>query len=451
MGNTIIHRKPERLYYTRLFFLFIALFFSGKSMAVNVVEFSLVNGMRVIIKEDHRFPIAISQIWYKVGSIDEYEGITGISHALEHMMFNGTKKVQAGQFSHMIAEKGGRDNAFTSNDFTAYYVILPKEHISLAFELEADRMIDLDMQQESFTQEMKVVAEERRLRTDDNPNSQVYESLFKNAFSKDYPLHHPVIGWMRDIEKMKLNDLKDWYKRWYSPNNAILVVVGDVNPAELKSTIEKNFVHVKKRKIEQRIRAKDTLAPGKFISVEANAEVPYLMLGYKIPSFRKLSYFHKWELYALEMLAQILDGGKSSRFYKNLIRGKRIAASTDASSSIFSYYPGLFVIDGTPREGFSTTELQAAIQIEIEKVQKYLVSEKELSLVKAQLVASEIYQRDSIKHQATLIGMLETNEIGWQMMDQYIRNLERVTAEQIRKVAQKYLTPANLTTVVLDI
>ncbi|HEV7929447.1 MAG TPA: pitrilysin family protein, partial [Nitrosospira sp.] len=207
-------------------------------------EYTLPNGLKLIVREDHRSPVVISQIWYKAGSIDEVNGVTGVAHVLEHMMFKGTKKVPGGEFSRRIAAAGGRENAFTSRDYTAYFQQLNKTRLPLAMELESDRMRNVILTEEEFAKEIRVVMEERRLRTDDQARALVHEKMMATSYQA-HPYRQPVIGWMNDLENMTVQDAKSWYDRWYAPNNAVLVVVGDVNPKEVFALAQKFYGPIK--------------------------------------------------------------------------------------------------------------------------------------------------------------------------------------------------------------
>ncbi len=414
-----------------------------------VHEYRLDNGMQVIIKEDHRAPIVVSQVWYKVGSSYEPDGITGISHALEHMMFKGTEKHQQGEFSRIVAANGGEENAFTGRDYTAYYETLSKDRLEVAFELEADRMRNLLLPAEEFAKEIKVVKEERRLRTEDKPTSLTYEQF--NAVSYHaLPYQHPVIGWMNDLEQMTVEDLREWYRLWYAPNNATLVVVGDVEPKQVLALAKKHFAPLK---AEPTPEVKKLLEPPQRglirTTVRAPARQPYLILGYKTPVIGTPGV-EAWEPYALEMLSAILDGGNSARLSRNLVRGQEIAVSADASYSAFSRLPGMLTMSGVPREEHTVQELEQALRSEAERLKTELVSKQELERVRAQVVAGEVYQLDSVFYQAMQIGMLETIGLEWQLLDQYVANMEKVTAEQVQAVARKYLVEEHLTVAVLD-
>ena len=224
----------------------------------DVTEYQLDNGMQVIVKEDHRAPVAVSQVWYRVGASYEPDGITGISHALEHMMFKGTPQVGAGEFSRIISALGGTENAFTGSDYTAYFETLAVEHLERALELEADRMRNLLLDADEFAKEIAVVKEERRLRTEDKPSGRVYEQFNAVAW-RSSPYRNPIIGWMNDLEHMTIDDLTAWYRRWYAPNNATLVVVGDVEPETVRAIAQRHF---------------GTLAPSEPISVSSPASPP---------------------------------------------------------------------------------------------------------------------------------------------------------------------------------
>ncbi len=434
----------------RLVFAVLLFALSGAVLGQGTVhEYQLENGMQVIIKEDHRAPIVVSQVWYRVGSSYEPDGITGISHALEHMMFKGTEKYQPGEFSRIVAANGGEENAFTGKDYTAYYETLSRDRLEVAFELEADRMRNLLLPADEFAKEIEVVKEERRWRTEDNPTSLTYEQFNAVAY-RALPYQHPVVGWMSDLEQMTVQDLREWYRLWYAPNNATLVVVGDVQPESVLVLAKKYFDPLKAEPTPKTKRLLEPPQRGAIrTTVRAPARQPYLILGYKTPVIGTPG-IEEWEPYALEMLAAILDGGNSARFSRNLVRGKEIAVSASAEYSAVSRLPEMLIMGGVPRDGHSVQELEAALKSEGERLKTELVSEEELDRVRAQAVAGEVFQLDSVFNQATQIGMLETFGLDWRLIDQYVANLEKVTAEQVREVARKYLLEEHLTVAVLD-
>ena len=411
-------------------------------------ETTLANGMKIIVKEDHRAPVVISQVWYQVGSAQEHSGITGVSHVLEHMMFKGTEKYPSGIFSSLVAEIGARDNAFTGRDYTAYYQLMGKDNLELSFELESDRMQNLILSEEDFKSEIEVVKEERRLRTDDNPNARVYEQLYATAFINN-PYHHPIIGWMNDIDNLEVSDLEEWYQRWYTPNNATLVVVGDVEPMQVFTLAQQYFGGLQSREVKaSKPRIEHPQTGTRRVTVKAIAKLPYVMLGYKVPSLATAE--NDWEPYALSVLAGVLDGGSSARLSKRLVREKELVSAAGAGYNMFARYPTLFLLDSTPTEKHSIEEAEQALYQEIKDMQLNLVSEEELSRVKAQVIASEVYQQDSVQRQATVIGSLETVGLGWKVMGEYRQRINSITAEQVREVAQKYLIEDSLTVAMLQ-
>ncbi|GMR16651.1 MAG: pitrilysin family protein [Gammaproteobacteria bacterium] len=416
--------------------------------SADVQELKMANGMKVLVKEDHRAPVVVSQVWYKVGSSYEHSGITGVSHVLEHMMFKGTKKHAAGEFSRIIAENGGRENAFTGKDYTAYFQQLEKSRLEVSFEMEADRMRNLTLPEKEFKKELAVVMEERRMRTEDVASALTSEQFFATAFTNN-PYHQPIIGWMNDLENMQVADLRSWYEKFYAPNNATLVVVGDVNAEEVFKLAKKYFAKLKPSDIASTKPRLDAEQKGaRHITVKAPARLPYMVMGYKVPSYKTAK--EDWEPYALDVLAYVLSGSSSSRFSKSLVRKQQIAVSADTGYGIFSRLDELFLIDATPAAGYNVKQLETAINKEIEKIKTELVSIKELERIKAQAIAEKVYEKDSIFYQAMQIGILETVGLDWTLNDEYTKRIRQVTAEQIQKVAKKYLVKDTLTVAVLD-
>ncbi len=424
-----------------------ALFTAAPALA-QVHEFRLDNGLKVLVKEDHRAPVVVSQIWYKVGSSYEHDGITGVSHVLEHMMFKGTARHGPGEFSRIIAENGGEENAFTGRDYTAYFQQLEKSRLEVSFEMEADRMRNLLLPEEEFAREVKVVMEERRMRTEDRPESLTYEQLNAAAFVNS-PYHHPIIGWMEDLESLEIADLAAWYRRWYAPNNATLVVVGDVEPRQVRELAEKHFGPIPPSELKPpKPRAEIRQRGERRVVVRAPAELPYLLMGYKVPVLKTAA--EEWEPYALEVLAGVLDGGDSARLARNLVRKRQLAASAGAGYNLYSMRQDLFLLDGTPARGHSAAELEKALREEIERLKREPVSSAELARIKAQVVAGKTYEQDSIFYQAMQMGTLETVGLGWQRMDEYSDRVLAITAEQLQKVARKYLVDERLTVARLE-
>jgi zinc protease len=413
-----------------------------------VHETTLDNGLKIIVKEDHRAPVVVSQIWYKIGSSDEPDGLTGISHVLEHMMFKGTKKHPAGEFSRIIAENGGRENAFTGTDYTSYFQQLEKSRLAIAFELEADRMQNLTLNEKDFAKEIRVVMEERRLRTDDQPDSLAYERFMQTAYTV-HSYGHPVIGWMTDLQKLNVEDVRTWYRRWYVPNNATLVVVGDVDPREVIALARRYFGSIPARPFERPVvPAEPVQKATRRSTLRAPAEVPSILMGYHVPAFTGRA--RDWEPYALLVLNGVLDGGDSARFARDLVRTKEIASSIDSDYSPTARYPVLFVVSAVPSRQHTPAELEAAIRSEIKQVQDKPVTREELERVKAQVAASNVFARDSMFYQAMQMGMLETVGLDWRLLDRYVERVRAITPGQVQAVARKYLTDDNLTVTVLE-
>ncbi len=414
----------------------------------DVRQYILDNGLKILVKEDHRAPVVVSQIWYKVGSSYEYNGITGVSHVLEHMMFKGTKDLGPNEFSKIIAANGGRENAFTGKDYTAYFQTLHKDRLEVSMRLEADRMHNLLLRQEDFEKEVNVVKEERRLRTEDKPTSLTYEQFTATAFQTS-PYHHPVIGWMDDLESMQLEDLQHWYKRWYSPSNATLVIVGDVQADRVYRLAKKYFGVIPDVKIKPVKPQHETKQRGeRRIKVRAQAEVPYLLMGYKVPVLMTAKDSN--EVYALEVMAGVLDGGNSARFSKELVRGKQIAVSAGAGYDMYDRIDNLFLFDGRPATGHSIEELEKEIRAQVQRLHTTLATQGELDLIKAQVVASKVYELDSVFYQGMQIGTLETVGLDHKLLDEYVNRIRAVTPEQIQAVAKKYLIDDGLTVAILE-
>ncbi len=428
--------------------LFILLFYSFSIHAAEVQERVLTNGLKVLVKEEHRSPVVVSQIWYKVGSSYEPSGITGISHMLEHMMFKGTDNYPAGKFSEIIAENGGRENAFTGRDYTAYFQTLEKSRLAISFELEADRMRNLHLLAEELDKELQVVMEERRMRTEDNPRAKLQEYLMAMAYFSS-PYKNPVIGWPSDIENYQLADLQQWYQQWYAPNNATLVVAGDVQAEEVFKLAEQYFGAIPSEKIKTLKPQPEIEQVGvRRMTVKLPAEVPYILMAYKVPSLKTVD--QEWEAYALDVLAAVLDGGDSSRLPARLQRGQQIASSVGVGYDLGARLEELFMFEATPVKGKTLLDMEIALKSEIRELQRETMSAKELARVKAQVMADSVYEQDSLFYQGMKLGMAETVGLGWQKSEQYREKINQVTAEQVRLVADKYLLESQLSIAYLE-
>jgi zinc protease len=419
----------------------LALAMGGAQAAVTDV--TLDNGLRVIVQEDHRAPVMVSQVWYRAGSMDEFNGTTGVAHVLEHMMFKGTKAVPAGEFSKKIAAAGGRENAFTSRDHTAYFQQMQKDRLELAMQLEADRMANLVISDELFAKEIQVVMEERRLRTDDQPQSVVYERLMADAY-QTHPYRRPIIGWMDDLQHMTGQDARDWYARWYAPNNATLVVAGDVKADEVIAMAKKYFGVLPAHALPVRKPQDEPAQIGiKRIEVKAPAQLPYLLMAWHAPVLR--DWQKDTSPYALQILAGVLSGNDSARLQKSLVKTQQVAVNASAGYDAVARGPGMFMIDATPAPGKSVAMLEKSIRSEIERVQRDGISPAELARVKAQVIAADVYQRDSLFYQAMQLGEYVTAGLPPEALAYRVDKLRAVTAQEVRTAAQQWLKDDHLT------
>jgi len=429
---------------------------AGPIAATEVHEYEFDNGLQLFVKPDRRAPVVVSQVWYGVGGSYEIDGKTGVSHALEHMMFQGTEKYPDGEFSRIIAENGGQENAFTGSDYTAYYQKLEASRLPISFELEADRMRNLTLLEKDFEKEIEVIKEERRMRTEDNPQSFTYETAMSVAYQTS-PYRQPIVGWMHDLHDLTVDDLRKWYERWYAPNNALLVVVGDVDPDEVHELAREHFADLPAGEFSPPPPRPEVEQNGiKRVTVKRPAELPYLLMGYKAPVLKTTQLdddlgVPEWEPYALEVLSGILDGGDSARFSRELIREQEVAASLSAGYNLSARLPtSLLTISGTPSGDRTIEDLEQAVREQIERLKTEPVSETELERVKTQVVASDVYERDSMFYQAYLIGLLETVGLDWRLIDDYVDKVQAVTAGQVQEVAKKYLVDDRLTVAVLE-
>jgi zinc protease len=414
----------------------------------DTTEHRLANGMQVVVKPDRRAPVVVVMAWYRVGSIDEVNGRTGVAHVLEHMMFKGTKTTAVGEYSRLIAAAGGRDNAFTSQDYTGYFAMLHKSHLDLAMRLEADRMVNLVLSPEEWTRELKVVMEERRYRTDDRPRSLVYEQTMATALTA-HPYRNPIIGWMSDLRNLTVEDAREFYQRWYAPNNAVLVVVGDVDPREVIVAAQKHFGAIRSRPLPERKPQDEPPQLGvKRVTVKAPAELPYVLMVFRAPPLRDPE--QDWEPYALDMLAAALSGNAAARLPRNLVRTERLASSASASYDGLARGPGFFYLAATPTPGRSAAEAEEGLRREMARIIAEGVTQDELDRARAQAIASHVFQRDSMMAQAREIGALEITGISHKTIDLQLRKLREVTPEQVREVARKYFVEDALTIAHLD-
>ncbi len=412
--------------------------------AERVVERTFANGLKVLVLEDHKAPVGVIQVWYRVGSRNENLGRTGLSHLLEHMMFKGTKKVGPEEYSRIIQRNGGDENAFTSQDYTTYFATLASDRLHVAAELEADRMANLVLDEKQFEPEHAVVLEERRLRTDDNPTSALFEMLSATAYVA-HPYEWPVIGWMNDIEKATRDDVLGYYRRYYNPGNAFVVIVGDVSAAEFMKTLEKEFGAVPAAvSPPPALRAEEPPQEGeRRVVLRKEAELPFVAMAFHVPSFPDP------DSAPLSVLEDVLSGGRSTRLYDELVYKQRLALSVGASYDDTSKDPGLFVVYGQPLPGKTAAAVEKALLEQIDQVQKAPVTARELQKVKNGVEASFVLAQDSLFYQGLLLGQYEI--LGdWRLIDRYVPAINAVTADDVQRVAKKYLTASNRTVATLE-
>jgi zinc protease len=408
--------------------------------------FRLKNGLKILVKSDNRSAVVVSQLWYRVGGSYEPPGLTGISHALEHMMFRGTQRYPGSAFSHTVAAHGGRENAQTSRDYTFYYEEFAANELPLAFELEADRMCGLSLTGKDFAKEKQIILEERHLRVDDDPFSLTYEKFSEQAQSNAY--RNPVIGWVQDIEKLNVKKLRKWYESWYLPNNAILVVVGDVDAKHVHALAKKYFGHLPPGTLPPVYSQATNIPPHEqTVTVKIPAKVPWVLLGYRAPSL--VTAEPKWHAYALAVAAAVLSSGQGARLGKYLVREKQLATEAEVNYDLYDRLSGLFLLTGVPEKQVSTQQLREALLDQVHQLQTTKVSKMELARVKNQVMAREIYKKDSLFGQAKELGLLESIGLSWESANDHLANIGDVTPEQIQTVATQYLQPERLTTGIL--
>jgi len=429
-------------------FLLCALLAAALPALANPYETTLGNGLRVIVKEDRRAPTAVHMLWYRVGSMDEVDGRSGLAHMLEHMMFKGTPSVGPGEFNRRVAAGGGRDNAFTSLDYTAYFQQVPKEKLEAMMQLEADRMRHLSIDPQEFAPERQVVIEERRQRTDDDPQAKLFEQMNAVAWQA-HPYRRPIIGWMDDLANMSAADAREWYEQWYAPNNAYLVVVGDVDHQAVFRLAEQHYGGIAARVLPSRRAVIEPQQQGeRRIVVKAPAELPLLVMAYKAPVLRDAAKDR--DPYALEMLGAILDGYDAARLGKRLVREQQIAVQAGAGYDAMVRGPGLFYLLGSPSPGKTVAELEAALRGEIARIQQEGVSEAELKRARAQFVAAQIFKLDSMFGQAMEIGASEAAGLSYRDHETMLARVQQVSAADVQAAARKYLTDDTLTVGILD-
>ncbi|HLR17446.1 MAG TPA: pitrilysin family protein [Alcanivoracaceae bacterium] len=414
----------------------------------NTHSYELDNGLQVLVREDHRAPVITVMVWYRVGSIDEPAGMTGISHMLEHMLFKHTKHMSPGDFAEIVARHGGRMNAFTSYEYTGYYQEYEASRLPLALELEAERMQHLQLDADEFHREAKVVHEERRQRTDDNPNALAWEK-FGAILRPGTGYAHPVIGWERDIVAYQPSQAQDWYHRWYSPNNAVVVVAGDVDPAEVNQLMQRYYADIPARTVPHRPAPRLAPAAGeRRLRLSLPVQVPSLYIGWNVPSINTAD--NDKDFYALMMLAGVLDGGQSARIERNIIREQRLAAGASVGYQGLAREDGVFIMSASANPNVPLARIEEQLLAEINTLASTPPSQEELQRVRAQVLASNVYKQDSVFGQAMELGAYAMANVPWQLSEALPEKLATITPEDVSAAAKKWLIPERSATAYVE-
>ena len=405
---------------------------AGAASAADTVQATtLPNGLRVLLLEDHRSPIVTFQVWYRVGSRNEQRGATGIAHFLEHMMFKGTPTHGPRQFAQLIEQNGGRDNAFTTQDVTSYYVDIAADKLDLVIELEADRMHNLLLDAQEIGSEREVIIEERRTRTEDDPGGFLGEEVSSIAF-KAHPYGVPIIGWVEDLKRITPEEIRAFYRTYYVPNNAVVVAVGDFKAADALEKIKRRFGAIPRGPDPPKVLAVEPPQNGeRRVIVVKEAQLPIVYLGYHVPDQQSN------DAPALELLSTVLAGGRASRLYKNLVYQRQLALEAGGDYPYFSLDPNLFWFWGTPMPGQTPEVMEKALLEEMDRLKKEPVTDEELTRAKNQVEAAFVFQEDSVHRRASLLARFELIG-GYALMSRYLERLRSVTAADLSRVAQAY-------------
>ena len=436
-------------------FLWASLLVQAQTTAP-VTQFTLANGMTVIVKPDRRAPTAVHMLWVRVGAMDEVDGTSGVAHVLEHMMFKGTDTLRPGEFSRRVAALGGRENAFTARDYTGYYQQIPASRLEDVMQLEADRFARNRWDDAEFAKEIEVVKEERRLRTEDSPRAMLYESMNAAVFVAS-PYRRPIVGWMNDLDAMTASDVRDFYRSWYAPANAALVVAGDVDVSQVRAWAEKYYGTMTARPLPVR---KPRLEPAQLgvrrIDVKAPADQAYVSLAFRVPGLSAAGLSATTttaaddDALALTVLAAVLDGYSGARLDRGLTQGEgRVADSAGAYNGLWGRGPQVFALDGVPVKGKSAEQVELALRAQVARVASDGVSEAELNRVKTQWVASEVYKLDSVFNQARSLGSYWALGLPLDAGERLVERLRAVQAAQVQAVAARYFADDQLTVATL--
>lgn len=412
-------------------------------VAASIVEHRLDNGLKVITYTDRASPVSTFQVWYRVGGIDEPEGKSGISHLLEHLMFRGSKNYPGNVFSKIIQANGGVDNAFTTKDYTVYFQRLSPEKLEISINLESDRMANLLLSKEDFELEKKIVLEERRQRYEDDPENLIFEEVIGTAF-KNHPYRRPVIGWTEEIERITLEDVKEHYRRFYCPENAFIIVAGDIDERKVLDKVRDRFGKVPScNSLPRRNNSLEPKQQGeRRVILKRQTHMPVLVLAYKVPAFPDRDSL------AIELLSNILGGGKSSRLYRRLAVDRDLVVDVATSNSSLSREGFLFFVYAYVKDVSKVEEVERIIREEIDRIKVEAPNERELEKAKNQVEASFLFSQDSVFGHSLYLGRFEI--LGsWRLIDNYRNTILSLNPSDIQSSAKRYLTDDNLTVGIL--
>ncbi len=429
--------------------LFVALLVLAQSVeAAELQEASFANGVKLIVEEDHSAPVAMIEIWLKVGGRDEVPGKTGLAHVFEHMMFKGSKALGPGEYSRRIAAIGGNDNAFTSTDYTAYFETVPAARVAEVLGMEAERFANLKLDPREFAQEIKVIMEERRMRTDDDPNSRMFEELAAVSLRLS-PYRNPVIGWMQDLQHLSNDDVQSFYDKHYVPGNVTVVVVGDVDFAEMKQAVAKGFGKIRKREVSVRFNPVEPEPTGpKRVTVALPAELPVLAVALPVPVWQPGK--NDREVAALALATEMLTGGRAAFLQRELVDMKGLAVAAGAGYDPFGMGVDLWYAYANFGPKHQPEAFEKAFWKLIADMGRRQMPAKALAAAKKREIASEVFAQDSLYLRAMQIGRLETVGIGADHRDEWLDAIRKVSAADVQQVVKKYLRPERATTGLLQ-
>ncbi len=402
------------------------------------------NGVKLIVEEDHSAPVAMVQIWLKVGGRDELPGKTGLAHVFEHMMFKGSRALAPGEYSRRIASMGGNDNAFTSHDYTAYFETVPASETHNVIEMEAERFANLKLRDEDFQKEIRVIMEERRMRTEDDPNSHMFEELSAAAL-RLHPYRNPVIGWMQDLKRLTIDDVRAFYKKHYVPGNVTVVVVGDVDFKRIRKTVARTFGRMKVQPQPERFNPKEPEPFGpKRIDVILPAQLPLLAITIPVPVWHPGENDH--EAAAIAIATSLLAGGRSARMTRQLVDREKVSFSAAAGYDPFGMGLDLWYAYGVLGPKNSPEKFESSLWKLLQQMRDKPATQRELDAAKRGIIAADVFARDSLYLRAKHIGILETVGIGAAHQDAWLDAIRSVTAADVQEVFRKWIKPERSTT-----